>query len=307
MEESILKIIKEIQKEKNKTYEIKDLPLDIIIDFNKKHFEKFKHILLENALEYINTHKTIYYERLIKDYKNDIEEMLNIDTLFQATTTKYGIINIYNKLSMNIDNYETNTKNNTEEYIFITDLYRNIALAILQTNPNINFEENKQYEILDELLYTKNLDHLLSKECSLLTEESIPAFKYILIRFILSDNFLYFESLIFENELDEIINECMDEYDEFDESSLEDYEQEDIEEYKTEIDEDILNYIYNCIKTNRYILPTDKKLRHKIYDIFITYNMFINSQTYDLTHLEDNDKILELKKINPLCLLEKKY
>lgn len=305
MEENILKLIEDIQKEKNEKYEIKDLPLNIVVEFNKKYFDKYKYILLENALEYTNKNKTIYYERLIEEYKDDVKEMLNTDTLFQATTTKYGIINIYNKLSINIDNYETNNKN--EEYIFITDLYRNIALAILNSNSDELLEEDKQYKVLDELLYTKNLDHLLTKECSLITEETISFYKHLLMRFILSDNFLYFESLIFENELDEIINQCTETDEEYDEAILDDYELEDIEEYKAEIDEDILNYIYNCIKTNRYILPANKKLRYKIYDTFITYNMYIRSQTYDLTHLEDNDKILELKKINPLCLLEKKY
>lgn len=286
MEENIIQIINNIQKEKNQRYNINDIPLDIIIEFNKKHFNNFKNILLENALEYTNKNKTIYYENLIKN--NNTGELLK-DTLFQATTTKYAIMNIYNKL---------NPENNIE-FIFINDLYRNILLSII--DPYLN-DTNQKNEIIDKIIFTDSYDNVIYKECSFINEEDINIYKYLLTRFILSDNFLYLESLKIEKEIDELLDELVEE----NEEDLMDYNLDDIEEYETEIDEEILDYIYNCIYQNQYNLPRDKNLRYRIYDTFITYNMFIRSQTYDLTHLEDNDKILELKKINPICLLEKK-
>ena len=74
---------------------------------------------------------------------------------------------------------------------------------------------------------------------------------------------------IYENEVDEYLNNLKDKYDINYESDL---DEDDEEEYYIDICKDILNHLDLCLEENVFLLPKDADLRFDIYDKFFAIN-----------------------------------
>ena len=303
MEDKILKIItKLIIENKFETYyydkvnineielptkikkeDFDNIPFNILVDFTKEYFEKFKDTLFENALIYTLEHNENNYLNHIKKNEININNISNQEITFMAITCNYAIKNIFNKIINKIDNSKNIKKMNPNyfnllnKYTFISNLYRNTTLELL----NLVNTKKEQAEILDILLYKEDLDHIIIHKLNFLNSENIKTFKTLLKRLILADNYLFFKSF-------EIVDELCNED----------------EKYENSFNYDILGYIEECLDINRLIMPKDTDLRHEIYDMFITYNQFIDNKNYDLDNLKKEGHALNLIKINPFSYIE---
>jgi len=303
MEDKILKIItKLIIENKFETYyydkvnineielptkikkeDFDNIPFNILVDFTKEYFEKFKDTLFENALIYALEYNENNYLKHIKKNEININNISNQEITFMAITCNYAIKNIFNKIINKIDNSKNIKKINPDyfnllnKYTFISNLYRNITLEILNL---LNTKEEK-LKVLDVILNREELDHVIIHKLNFLNSENIKTFKSLLKRLILADNYLFFKSFEVDDQL------C-----------------DENEKYETGFNYHILEYIEECLENNKFLMPKDKDLRHEIYYMFISYNQFIDNKNYDLENLKKEGYALQLIKINPFSYIE---
>lgn len=324
MEKEIIKIINNlIYKDKinelyNKREENISLPLNegkinfkVISDFNEEYFKKYEQTLIENALIYAlkNKETNKYYIDFINNNIDELSSKINEDIMIKTKTTElayYNIKNISNEIDSEIKNKNKDLFNKINlTYInlnSLTILYRNIIMNFIDIGDDLN--KNK---LLDVVLYTNNYDnYIINTSKGVLNKKNINYFKQILIRLILSDNYLFLESLQMEEEFDEHLKEIEIEYNIIDpDDELYENNTSESEDIFKEINSEILNYIKNNIIINTYTLPRDEELRYQIYSNFITYNEFVFEREYDFETIKNNDdKILNLKKINPFYKLD---
>lgn len=284
--------------------DIINIPKDIVDNFIDKYFNQYEETLIKNSLIYALSNEKKDYLKLYLNNQTNFNEYLKLNNEQKLITTRYALQNIYTKIVNNINNDNQIIESNPNyfkdnyDYIFITELYRMLLLELI--NPKL---DNDVYNTLDQIFYTNKLDKEIIKQFCTFTKQDLYLFKKIVIRFLLSDNFVYFESLKYDLETEEELS--LENEDEFIEELDEDFNIEGIQEYEVEVDDEILDYIYECIENNTFILPEDNDLRYRIYETFIKTNVDIVNKQYDLINIEDNNKTLELKKINPLYLLEK--
>ena len=327
MEEEILKIINQMlyqdkidelynKKEEIIIYPIKvnKINFKVLSDFNEQYFNKFEQLIIENAILYAlkNKDKFNYYLDFIENNINNLSEELNENVIIKIKTTELAFYNIQNKEDK-IDNelkekYSDLFNKINLLYINlnpITTVYRNIIMDFIDVGDDMNKER-----LLDTIFYTSNYDnYLISVSKGVLNSNNIELYKYILIRLILSDNYLYIESLLKEDEYDEHLKELKIEYQintDFNDYQNE-YEDEsnNIENVYKEINLEILNFIKNNIFLNKFSLPKDDEIRYQIYMNFITYNEYTFEREYDFDTIKnDDEKVLNLKKINPLYKID---
>ena len=274
--------------------EVDKIKFDDLELFNQKYFNQYKECLLKNAAIYaIKTNDTKY----IKLFNNkNIKELIKEDILVRAIISRNAIYNIIYKQNKNI-NIDIETINNNKELFNklmptskidnINNIYRNIIMDYLS-----KFDDKKNEYILEQILITNNYDNDLLDNYKDIND--IKLFKYILLKIILSDTYLYLKSLEYEELLDEEINNIKNEF--YNEDN------ELIEGLLDKIDTEIINFIENL---NKIKLPNSNRLRYNLYNKFIIYNKFINSHNYDLDNIKENEESIKtLKKINPIYFLD---
>ena len=201
----------------------------------------------------------------------------------------------------------------------LNNFYREIIMNFLN-----NINEVEKENILDTLILNNIFDNSIIKlSNNLINDKNILVFKIILIRLILFDNYIHIESVMSDKNIEndyhidrEELDSLDDETDYYEDDLEDEYEEDnDIEVEVTEnIDSEelyknenklILTHIKNCIENNKYVLPNDKNLRNVIYSRFITYNLYVKNRENDYLLLNKNkEKVLNLKKINPLYKLD---
>ena len=331
MENDILNIIlnmiyidKYIEAYENRANTI-DYPINIILkpnikvlsDFNDEYFESFSYTLIYNSLIYAIENNMVDYTNhivaLIKSHK--LKDELDKDIILRVKTTELAIKNISNKLKIVKDNKLTfNSKLNEatvkkhknifnelniifSQVYFITNYYLKLLFDFL-----VSYNKSPVEKYLDTFLSTDSLDEIFIKFTNgLISKQQLLQYKGFITRQILSDNYIQLETLLLENELDKYLDELDNNSDEAD---LEDIDEEYEDYYIYDIDELILGYLYKCLETNRFILPSDKKIRYTMLVNFLEYNS-TNDKKYDIETIEGNkEKKLNLKKINPLYKFE---
>lgn len=275
---------------------IEELSFDVLLDYNKEHFNKNKYILLKNALEYIIYTNNQKYINIFNDNNKELNKLINDEVVFRANITNFAFKNIKNKLNNLYKDEEIINKNkelfNKTCNYYSVNSYGNICRKIILDF--ISKFNNNEEIILDNILLTKKYDEkLINYSEEFLNKNNINEFKNFISRIILFDNYLHIKSMEIYNEDDDlnIYDDIVDFDDEYDEIPL--------------MNKEILNYIDECLELNSLSLPEDTELRLNMYIYFITYNTYIDDKNFDLENIkDDNTNIKILKKINPLYLID---
>jgi len=342
MEKEILDIIKRISysdriKELyDNRSKIIEFPLNItlnykiIADFTDEYFFKYENVLIENALINALENNESKYLEFFNNHKNDLKELIDNNIAFRIKTSDLAIKNIMNKIYFNKNNDEKIKNNNKEIFNKIKNIYTSVeSLGVVYRKIIMTFLESKndieKEKLLDIFLLSNLFDSVLvDLSNNLLNPKNMLEFKKMLIRLILFDNYLHIETTkddkeekdnentyyLDQEELDSMGEEIYNDVEEDEDLDNEDIQVEvvemvDCDDLYNKENKLILSHIKNCIKYNKYVLPEDEDLRFTIYSRFISYNLYIpeKEENYNLIK-DDKEKVLNLKKINPLYKLE---
>lgn len=288
----------------------------VICDFNEEYFNKYEQCLVINSLIYALENNEENYLKFFLENINKLKNTLENDMLFRIKLTEFAIKNIVNKLDTSKNKLFFDSKLNEitimkykeffekinliyTKIIPITRLYYNYLINFLS-----NFNDNEIEHYLDLFLTSNKYDKEFIKSTDgFIKENEIKTYKNFIVREIFSDNYLQLETYFFEKELDKHINELDKQYTLYEEDEFDDdYDNED--DYYDKVDKIILKYIYHCIEHNTICLPKDDYLRRYMLVKFLVYNSSFD-KNYEIETLESNEeKILNLKKINPYYKLD---
>lgn len=316
MEKEIYSLLKNLYTKNFKTSNDSNNITNIVInEFTNIYFNKYKEFLFENALIY-SIRKNNNYINMFNVY--NLVHKLNYDMKFQLLTVEYAIYNIYDKLVKNINcddkikkEYKDIFKYKNVKLESITNKYRKIILKLVELN-----EDKEIYEILYAVFNTTNYDNdLINIGKGVLNKNNLKTYKSILIRLILSDNFLHLKSLEKEEELDKRINEINQMYnndEEYIESEEFKYNYDEVEELQiiedkliSDDDRNILLFIEDFIDNNHIDIDILKKIKINIYNNFVWYNIDVSLQSYDIDNIKEySDIVKKIKRINPLFILD---
>lgn len=343
MEKEILDIIKRISysdriKELyDNRSKIIEFPLNItlnykiIADFTDEYFFKYENILVENAIINALENNECKYIEFLNNHINDLKETLDNNIAFRIKTADLALKNIINKIYFNKNNDEKIKKDNKDIFNKIKNVYTSVnSISLTYRKFIMTFLETKneleKEKLLDIFILSNIFDSIIIDiSNNLLKPKDLLDFKIILIRLILFDNYLHIETIkedseeekdneniyyLDHKELGSVEEEVYEEKDEEyilddDDINVEIVEMVDCNKLYNEENKLILTHIKNCIKYNKYVLPEDENLRTAIYSRFISYNLYIpnKEENYNLIK-DDKEKVLNLKKINPLYKLE---
>lgn len=328
MEKEILKIIiqlnyyNELEKLINSDKTTFPFPLKLKLTpglktlnlFIASYYDKYKEVLLENALVYAIETKNKDYLDFIKENLSNIKETVSSDMAFKLKTSELAIKNFIRKSFIKDKEIKVNSMLNKKTISNNKDLFDKIQKAFIKKESISNFymniildfislqpEENKE-DYLSKLLTSKELDNNIIKKYGL-NDKDLEFLKLFIIRKILADNFIEITVFNYEEELDNKLREIDSTYQYNEDKELDD-EMEYDDEFSTddykEYDIKALDHIEKCINSNTYLLPNDYNLRFYMINNFLAYSGDKN-KIYEIQTIESDKKLLKtLKQINPL-------
>ena len=277
------------------------LPFNVVVDFNKLYFDKYKDILIENSIIYaIRNNDKIFIEFFCQNLKN-LSNLIDNEPMFKIKLSEYAIKHIINKhydKDINDNNIKSKYSNifsqinsNSTKILSFTNMYRKIIIEFIKNNEKNN--ENEYF--LDSFLSSTYYDELFIKSSNgLINSKNIIEYKRQLIRLIFADVYVILEnetkesnenydSLTKDEKLKCYLEELKEIYGEDSEEMNNTFIVDDLtdEEFADDIDKTILNYIHTSIKNNKYVLPQSDEIRLNLYAIFIAHNSYpVNRKLY---------------------------
>lgn len=271
--------------------DMENIPINfrVALKFSNDLFDEFADILYQNALEWAVANKDIKFLLAFKTNKNNFKNFISDNILVKAKITQLGIKNIFKKQAN--ENYVQliNTLKDKYKTIFNTLAFKEVDTIINKVRKILimffeTFDEENFNNAIEELLYsTKHDDYIISISDGLVDKKSITILKKIVKLIILEDNFII---LTFARD-----DQSIPYYEETE-------DEEDLLEYENNIDEDILDFIDECIDNKHIELPVDNVLKDEMYDNFFNY-LYTSIHDDFKEEYKDTDEMKKLKKIDP--------